>query len=551
MTNPCAKKANNTAWSDEAQTQTPLQLYLDQRKGHRASPSPNSLITMAKAAADLTDSMNNLQMVKESPQKNGQESRRSKRTYVDALKDATRSLAEASAKISLRDDNIRQIAKEAVPSKTLPAAEIYSLHRSGKELANAANGLSESITALNDAAQRSVIRKLRSLGRESIAGASETRTLMDKMFSHFKIQIRKIIHDLLDTTSEQILLWKVAEECYNEAASDLGTLHASRYFESWEFSKLEFESQARTEEGRSWVDYWMAILSNAPNGPTLFYPPTSSNSDRLRFEDVPQYLFRTSDATILGDDNVITSIASNTNPKEDIQKDLLLLENDHAAKVLHSQLSKYCFGSRVSTNLVSWTSSLLFAIQYAVYRQQYRQCDASKIKICAVDTTKFPRGQFARDTWLIEAYKSDYWQQDDVQKFFKFRLGFDEYYNGEYLSQGVLNIANRSCMMSLQELAKAGLFKLYPEFTDKEGKEKLANRAIELRRVWSEERGTSEEEITLALRVAHKCFPQFPPAEIATALLALQDRKLSGKQPILEFLQHEVYYGRLTSSRNP
>jgi hypothetical protein len=210
---------------------------------------------MVKAAADLKDSMNNLQIVKESPPKNGQGSRRLKRTYVDALKDATLSLAEASATVSLQDKNIRQTAKEADPSKTLPTAEIYSLHRSGKELANAVNSLTKTITALNDAVRRSVTRRLRSLGRESIAGASETRTLMDKLFSYFGIQIREIIHELLETPNEQDLLWKVAEECCKQSTSDSGTLHVSRYFESREPGKREFESQARTEEGRSWVDY--------------------------------------------------------------------------------------------------------------------------------------------------------------------------------------------------------------------------------------------------------------------------------------------------------
>lgn len=380
---------------------------------------------MAANGQDIASPMRDLQIVQRPPPEQDQESRRSKRTYVTAIQDATDALTEASGIISLQEQNNRLLSDQANPSETLSIEAIYCLHSSGKELSNAARSLASSIDALNDAAERWVIRSIKSLGRQSVARDSEKRTLITKIFSHFGRKIRNTINELLDTTSDRNLLWKVAEECYNEAASDFGALHASNYFESPEEGKREHKSQDRMEKEKTWANYWLTILNNAPNGPTLFYPPTSFNSHSLKFEDVPQYLFRAFDAFILGSDGVVRSIESSIKPEGNSRTDLLSLNTDQATTLLHAHLKKTCF-SREKDNLVSWTSSLLFAIQYALYRQQCGQCDASGYKICAVDTRKFPQGQFARDIWLIQRYRSDGVGQYDAQNFFNFRLHYED-----------------------------------------------------------------------------------------------------------------------------
>jgi hypothetical protein len=289
------------------------------------------------------------------------------------------------------------------------------------------------------------------------------------------------------------------------------------------------------KDRQNWIDFWIRVLSNSPAGPTLFYPPASFNTQSLNFDAVPQYLFRTFDEASSGrnDESVIASIASIVGP-ESSRIDLLALEKHRAAELLHMHLTKECFGGEESDNLMSWTSSLLFAIQYAVWRRRSRRCHPSDIKICAVDTKIFPQGQFARDTWLFKAYKSTAKQDNPAQKFFQFRLEDERFYNGEYLSQGAVNHTNRSCVVSLEHLIQAGLFQLYPEFEDAKGSEQWAYRVLELRQHWSAEQGMTDWEIQLALRVGRNCFSQFAPFDIASILLTFKNRRYSRLTPISE-----------------
>ena len=74
-----------------------------------------------------------------------------------------------------------------------------------------------------------------------------------------------------------------------------------------------------------------------------------------------------------------------------------------------------------------------------------------------------------------------------MQSFFDFRLENEDFYNGEYLSQGAVNHTDRSYIVSLEHLIKAGLFQLYSEFEDARGSENWAKRVLELRRNWSAE----------------------------------------------------------------
>jgi hypothetical protein len=135
---------------------------------------------------------------------------------------------------------------------------------------------------------------------------------------------------------------------------------------------------------------------------------------------------------------------------------------------------------------MSCTSSLLFAIQYAIWRRHNFGCDSADIKICVVDTRRFPHGQFVHDRWLLQAYRHiDEREGEKKRDFFRFRLDDERYYNGEYLSQGSVNHAGRSCMVSWKSLEEYGLYDLYPEFADEEGAKTWVKRALELRKGWS------------------------------------------------------------------
>lgn len=520
---------------------------------------------------NIANSVRDISIVGDAPQDHGQGLPRSPRNHPASLQDALQMLVQSTKPITSQARYIKSVADNAKSSGNLPITEVCSLHKEIHKLANIATNLTTTIDALNEATERSVIVHLKSLGSQSAAIMFERGPPFQELFSHFDKKIRNIIREVLNNTSDQNMLWKVAEECYRQAASPSGILHADDYFipleeaclqwpydpdfESEEYyehedrldldenyatsfrARTERRDQARRKDRQNWIDFWIRVLSNSPSGPTLFYPPASFDNQSLNFDAVPQYLFRTFDEASSGrnDESIIASIASIVGPQESSRVDLLALERHKAAELLHMHLTKDCFGGKESDNLMSWTSSLLFAIQYAFWRLRCRECHPSDIKICAVDTEKFPRGQFARDTWLLKAYKSTARREDPAQSFFKFRLEDERFYNGEYLSQGAVNHANRSCVVSLEHLIQAGLFELYPEFEDAKGREKWTYRVLELRQSWSAELRTTEQEIKLALQVGRNCFSQFAPFDVASILLTFKNRRHSRLSPISEW----------------
>lgn len=115
----------------------------------------------------------------------------------------------------------------------------------------------------------------------------------------------------------------------------------------------------------------------------------------------------------------------------------------------------------------------------------------------------------------------------EIRKFFRFRLEKGDFYNGEYLSQGQVKHAGRSCVTTLQHLLNVGPRRLYPEFDDTNGSKKWTNRVLELRQSWSVEQLTTNQEIELPFKVARNCFAKLDPSEIAGILLTFKNRKLS------------------------
>lgn len=82
-------------------------------------------------------------------------------------------------------------------------------------------------------------------------------------------------------------------------------------------------------------------------------------------------------------------------------------------------------------------------------------------------------------------------------------------------------------MISLERLIDAGLFQLYPELKDADGRKRWTERVRKLRQIWSAEQKTTDREIELALQVACNCFAQLGRADIASILLAFKHRKYS------------------------
>ncbi|PVI04182.1 hypothetical protein DM02DRAFT_640077 [Periconia macrospinosa] len=324
---------------------------------------------------------------------------------------------------------------------------------------------------------------------EKICSLHKERPSTKELMLHFDSNIRNLIQEILDSTGDSDVIWRIAEKCYEQASSCFGSLRADAYFDpleerclGWPYDQ-DFESEdyyehedklntdeeyaaafrieadrrseARRQKRQDWVDFWVTVLNNAPNGPTLSYPPKSLHRKSFNL-CVPRYLFRTFDAASSGRND----------------------ENQHAVRMLHRHLDNSRFDIYTDDDLMSWTSSLLFAIQYALWRSHTFRRQASEINICVIDTGNFPLGQFARDVSLIgEFYETAQELGESTSKFFNFRRN----YNGEYLSQGKVHHSNRSCIVSLERLIQAGLYELYPEFENAEGHVRWAKRVLELR----------------------------------------------------------------------
>ncbi|MCJ1395427.1 hypothetical protein MMC18_008313 [Xylographa bjoerkii] len=518
---------------------------------------------METGIEDIASLVGDLSIAEDAPHDHGQEPLRSKCNHVASLQEAIQMLIQSTNTITSQAQSFKSLADDVISSGNLSITEVCSLHKGIKKLTDITFNIGTTVDALNEATERSVVIRLTSLERQSVATIFE-QPLIQRLIQHFDIQIKDIVRKVLSDTSDQNVLWKVAEECYKQATSPLGSLHADNYFvpieearlgwpydsdfESEEYyehedrldldehyaaafqKRIELRSEARRKDEQSWVDFWLRVLNNSPAGPTLFYPPANSSTKSLSFDAVPQYLFRTFDEASSGrnDESVIASIASITGPQESSRTDILSLGTQRAAKLLHMHLTKSCFGGGKSDNLMSWTSSLPFAIKYADWRLHSAPRHSSDIKICAVDTREFPVGQFMRDISLLRAYHPNANQlNDSMRRFFDFRLGNEDYYNGEYLSQGAVNLSNRSSVVSLEHLQQAGFFELYPEFKEARGRNKWTERVRELRQNWSAEQGTTDREIQLALALWRNCFRQFEPFDIASILLTFKNRKFS------------------------
>lgn len=127
------------------------------------------------------------------------------------------------------------------------------------------------------------------------------------------------------------------------------------------------EDREREVGKENWVRYWLQALNECPNGPTLFYPPAGQNV-RCKLAKVPPFLFRTFDDQSSGksDNHVVASFRATSVSDKTCRTDLLAMRTEAAAEMLYGHLTKPCFGGTGADNLMSWSSSLLFVIQYAI-----------------------------------------------------------------------------------------------------------------------------------------------------------------------------------------
>jgi hypothetical protein len=234
----------------------------------------------------------------------------------------------------------------------------------------------------------------------------------------------------------------------------------------------------------------MSSLPKSLEGPLLFQPnPLQADLDDS-FRNIPRYLFRLHGSTTAGttSDSEVTSLVwkMRRSSLQSKKLDLFQRKPQDAGSDLYHHLTWHIRGGtppEENCNLMSWTSSLLFAIQYGLYRNMHQErfprVPLQHLHILLVDTKEFPPGTFVRDLELIKTLLPAYPQLNEIQQW---RTRRDRrLYFGEYLSQGSLNIRGHCVQTSLEALINNGLFNLAPALGDGQHWHRLANRVLELR----------------------------------------------------------------------
>lgn len=122
-----------------------------------------------------------------------------------------------------------------------------------------------------------------------------------------------------------------------------------------------------------------------------------------------------------------------------------------------------------NSEFISWTSSLLWALQFAVRKTKYSA--EHELRLCVLDTSRFNTSTFFPLTLLIREFRLS--ASSDV---------VHEYHSTTYLAHGSLNVRNCSSTVSLACLRDNGLFDLISTLDDESYKQKLFSRVEYLRR---------------------------------------------------------------------
>ena len=159
---------------------------------------------------------------------------------------------------------------------------------------------------------------------------------------------------------------------------------------------------------------------------------------------------------------------------------------------------------------ISWTSSLLWALQFAVRKTKFSA--EHELRVCVLDTSRFITGTFLSASHLIQTFGLAAFSDCTV-----------EYHTTTYLAHGSLNVQNCSRTVSLACLRENGLFDLLPELEDEYWKPRLFLRVRNLRQklVVSAVFPLSEGTCQGALRVASS-FGEEWTMPVTMAFLALR-----------------------------
>ncbi|OPB46323.1 hypothetical protein A0O28_0064440 [Trichoderma guizhouense] len=269
------------------------------------------------------------------------------------------------------------------------------------------------------------------------------------------------------------------------------------------------------------------ILLFQENDKHLPFHPT------VAVDETPRYLFRVFTPDSQGESGIhwVKSMAASDSLPCSMIDVFSIIDKQRAADLLarHLRWRKIPNG-----NLVSWTSSLLFALVYIFHLRAsiHNEATLDEIQLLVVDTAGLPKGAFMRDLDLMRAFRSFDLNLRNVEDL-RYRqssefLGY--YYFGEYLSQGALKVEGHCQMVSARNLVDGGLYDIRKEFKEfanwkqGPGSARWANAVIQMREIFylnqSQRSELSKRAILAVLQISRQFEPNFQ-APIAANLIAI------------------------------
>ncbi|KAM0259731.1 hypothetical protein ACHAQJ_003165 [Trichoderma viride] len=197
-------------------------------------------------------------------------------------------------------------------------------------------------------------------------------------------------------------------------------------------------------------------------------PFRPSGNLATKLHDVPRYLFRVYSYKSAGENS--SEWMKSIDALENHFTDIFARDNASIVALTLNEHLRWWSKSK-GDPFISWTTSLLVAIQYAIYKHKKEAANLNTIYLCIVDTTLFPNGVFMKDLYLMEEFQ--YQDKDsgdrDLSDFRQLRKREHRtysgvYYFGEYLSQGQTNISGRSCTVPCDKIINNHLFAMMPQF---------------------------------------------------------------------------------------
>lgn len=267
-----------------------------------------------------------------------------------------------------------------------------------------------------------------------------------------------------------------------------------------------------------------------------------------KLDEIPRYLFRVfTEKSCETTDKTWAKSEDARDAAQDYNVDLFSRDDN---RQVADMISRHLWWDEGSDSLVSWTSSLLFALVYVLHRRTNRvRLIFDNIYLCVIDTTCFSTGVFIRDMDLIQACgpcDPDLGRLENLRK--------TKYYFGEYLSQGALQIEGECEIISAQAIINEGLYVLLPELEsfaqwEPQPKPPWPNEVIKPREKFyykgeTELQGSSEGELQAAIHIG-ELFGQRWRMPMAINFIALIPRPSDDTNILLTF-RSTTFTGTIT-----